>query len=91
MHIATRRTAVKFSLFSEVSNCGLGKLSQTDVKKSVKYVNSWLQLSAIKYSPDMDLLEVNPLSENMAEAVFTRKEDRSGYHRNTQGDISFTF
>ncbi len=72
--------------FSEVSNCGLGKLSQSDEKKSVKYVNSWLELSAIKYSDDKELLEVTPLTENLAQAVFTQKEDRcGGFHRNTQG------
>ncbi len=47
------------------------------------HVNSWLALREIKYSADKNLIDVTPLTETLAEAVYTPVEERCGFHKNT--------
>ncbi len=68
----------------EISNASLGKFSQDYMRESHSYVTSWLELSALKYGSDTELLNVTPITESLAEAAYTSREDRLGYHRNTQ-------
>ena len=78
-----RRNWPRRQCAKEVSNAGLGKLGQSDIKKNVQYVNSWRDISEIKYSADRELLTTTPLTDNLAEVVFTTKENRTGFQKNT--------
>lgn len=69
------------------SHLGLGKMSQSDMRQSSEYVNSWYRLSELKYSPHVTLTRVIPITETCAEAVFIPKEDKLGFAKNTQSVV----
>lgn len=66
----------------DLSNNGLGKWSQDDVKTRNKFVSSWTEISKIMYSHDHTLVSVNPVASNRAEVVYEPIESRIGYHKN---------
>ena len=68
----------------DMSNIALGKLSQDDERKSVKYVTNWFELSELRYSQDLQLLDCLPITKYFAEASFTKKAEHIGFHRNVQ-------
>lgn len=47
------------------------------------YVNGWEELSAIKYSRKKELIDVHPVSNHIAEAVYRMKAESIGMHKRT--------
>jgi len=69
----------------DVSNSGLGKFSQNDLKGTSQYISSYQELHKLLYeSPNILVKNVTPLTETMAEVCTVPRDDTLGYHRNTQ-------
>ncbi len=74
----------------DVSTHGLGKLSQSDSRKNCKYVSNWAELSAIRYNPRYELLDINPVTSTFAEVSFKTDPHFVGFHRNTNA-VCYSF
>ena len=68
-----------------MSNCLLGKFSQSDVKPSVKYIYTFEQFLKLKFrSPKYRVKSVSPLSETLAEAACSVNDELIGFHKHSQ-------
>ena len=73
------------SLFlTQVSNAGLGKLSQNDVWLNTAYITSWYEFSRFRDDPRKNVKHFVPLEKDLAEVTFEPREDMLGFHRNVQ-------
>ena len=69
----------------EVSNCGLGKFSQNDMKSNFKYATCYQDLYRLVFdSPNINVKYANPIHDNLVEVAFEPKDETLGVHRNTQ-------
>ena len=75
-----RRTFAK-----DLSNSGLGKFSQNDLKPNCQYVSCYEDLHRLAFeTPRLKLKHVDPLTEDLAEVGLEPRDDCLGVHKNTQ-------
>ena len=75
-----RRTFAK-----NLSNSGLGKFSQNDLKANCVYVSCYEDLHRLAFeTPHLRIKHVDPLTEDLAEVGVEPRDECLGVHRNTQ-------
>ena len=73
----------------QVSNAGLGKFSQNDSRTNSKFVTSWVDAKEMMDNPQFHFKRLEPLAKNLAELVYSTREEMTGYHKNVQ--VSFFY
>ncbi len=68
----------------DLSNIGLGKLSQSCDKTNTRYASNWMDIAAVKYSDKEELISVFPVTDYLAEVKSRKKLQRLGLHQGVQ-------
>lgn len=72
----------------DLSNGGLGRLSQDHLKRNVKYIAHYFDYVKLVYgSPHLDVKSFVPIFEHLAEISYVPKDEMMGVHKNTQSII----